>query len=199
MRALTNEEMCLVSGGEEATQVDDVVVRAPKKKPGGVVMITIGEGGDVGGDGGGDGGGGGGGGRGSGDVGDVVVKGLCGIAEAVKGLDGKLLYESDGDGVDELMNILNLASLALGGVGLASVVVRVATGTLGTASVMSAIASTFGDDIALRLAYAVEGTFAKVTSAIALTATGGASTAAAASALIEALVEGNPPKNCPAG
>lgn len=188
MRALTLSEIQFVSGGEDPTQVDDVVVTGVKK-PKTPVMVTIPI--DTGtGTGSGSGSGSGGTGAVHGP-GEVVVQGLCGLAASVKGLDGALLYASDGDGVDELLNILTIAGTVLGVGGVVGLIGKVASGAVNSGAVMGALASVFGDDVALKVSYAA---FSAISNVIGATGAG----AAGAAAIADALLDGNPPAGCKA-
>ncbi|HWQ85749.1 hypothetical protein [Brevundimonas sp.] len=120
------------------------------------------------------------------DVATEVKQALCGLAQASEVLDGVLLYGSDGDGVDEVMNILTAASVFLGGGGLVALAAR---GVLSNGAILGTIATLFGDDIALRLSYAPLGQLAGI-----LLGTGAA--ANAAGDLINALTQGDVPDFC---
>lgn len=126
-------------------------------------------------------------------ISEGVKNALCGFSHAVKGLDGVLFYGSDGDGVDEAINILTAVSLFVGGAGsVVGLAAKISAGALNSAIVMEAVATLFGETVALKLSYAVTPALERLAFAIGLSAGG----TAAASDLINALVNGDPPPGC---
>lgn len=129
--------------------------------------------------------GGGGGGGGGISVAEAVERAICALSHAVEDLDGFFFGAKDGDGLDEALRLLTLASAALGGIGVAAVLTK---GVLNSTAVMNSLAGLVGDDIALRL----PGIFGAVAVAIG----GTAATGVAVEKILEALTSGDPPPGC---
>lgn len=116
---------------------------------------------------------------------EEVLAAFCAFASLVEGLDGMLLYGSDGDGVDEAFNIMTAVSIALGVGGVAALGARAA---VNTGPVLNALGAMFGDDIALRLAPAL-GQLQTLLFA-------GAASGGAMAELMTALTNGDAPSGC---
>lgn len=122
--------------------------------------------------------------------GSEITRGLCELSNLVRSLDGNFFGETDGDGIDELLNILTVASFALGLGGIGALAARLAAGALNSTAFLGAVSFMFGDEIALRISYIA---FGRV-------AVAGAASAVVTDSfkdLLEALTNGNPPPTCP--
>lgn len=124
------------------------------------------------------------------DAGSTITRGLCELSNLVRGLDGSFFGETDGDGIDELLNILSVASFALGVGGLAGLFARFSSGALNSSAFLGAVSFWFGDDIALRISYIAFGR-------VAVAGTASAVVTDNFKNLLEALTNGNPPPICP--
>lgn len=127
---------------------------------------------------------------------DATKHALCSLSHSVASLDGLFPYGSDGDGMDEFINILTAASYIIGGAGGVSMMLgRVAAGTLTSTAVMEGIATVFGDTIALKVSYGLSPALSSIGTALGITGASGA----AFKDLVDALTDGNPPPGCSTG